>query len=123
MGQIKNIKLHIVTDIKQQLTIILLVKTRCVSKSVTSAHLPSTQDMEFHSSEMTARCSNSVVGSAIKHSKRREIPEKCDGPKHSGNQMERNSLLILLLNLRRSETLQWYTIGKCGPRQSMLSKG
>merc|ERR1712189_42660 len=84
MGQIKNIKLHIVTDIKKlTITQTQPVETKCVSKSVTSAHLQHTQDMEFHSSEMTARCSNSVVVNVTRRLKQREIHERFVGPKHS----------------------------------------
>merc|ERR1711962_958015 len=120
MGQIKNIKLHIVTDIKKlTITQTQPVETKCVSKSVTSAHLQYTQDMEFHSSEMTARSSNSAVVNVTRRLKQREIHERFVGPKHSGNRMERNCPLILHWNLKRNETHQWFTIGKCGPRQLM----
>merc|ERR1712189_158658 len=72
MGQIKNIKLHIVTDIKKlTITQTQPVETKYVSKSVTSAHLQYTQDMEFHSSEMTARSSNSVVVNVTKRLRQR----------------------------------------------------
>merc|ERR1712126_395873 len=101
MGQIKNIKLHIVTDIKKlSITQTQVAETKCVSRSVTSAHLQCTQDMEFHSSETTARCSNSVVVSVIKRLKQREIHERFVGPKHSGNRMERNWQLTPHWNLK-----------------------
>merc|ERR1712116_10030 len=77
MGQIKNIKLHIVTDIKKiSITQTQPVETKCVSKSVTSAHLQYTQDMEYHSSEMTARSSNSVVVNVTRRFKAKRNPRK-----------------------------------------------